>query len=180
MTIPIIRAVQVFSGTVSLVFSIRMFLPEESALYRAIRLEALAEDPGMFGNSHALEAAYPDAFWEERLRSPERASFGLFAGDTLIGLTSIFRDDADATEAYMTQSYIRQEYRGRGLSRLLYTARLDWAAQNGIRVLTIGHRESNTLSCAANQRFGFRFTHREARTWPDGIKEDMLYYRLEL
>ena len=161
-------------------YSIRRFLPEEAASYKSIRLEALATEPGMFGNSHALESGYSDAVWQERLSSAERAVFGLFAGPVLIGLTSIVRDAQNPEEAYMTQSYIRQEHRGLGLSRLLYAARFDWATEKGIRRLTIGHRETNVASQAANQHFGFLPTHRETRTWPDGVTEDMVYYAKEI
>lgn len=109
-----------------------------------------------------------------------RGCFGLFADAELIGLTSIIQTEGKPDEAYLTQSYIREEYRRQGLSALLYHARIDWAKARGLGTLTIGHKESNTASKAANQRFGFRFSHRELRHWPDGAAEDKLYYKLRL
>jgi GNAT superfamily N-acetyltransferase len=161
-------------------FSIHRFVPEEMAAYRAIRLEALEEEPGMFGNSYATEAAYEDQVWRARLENPFVACFGLYRLKHLIGLTSIVSDEDKPEEAYMTQSYIRKPFRGRGLSRMLYDARFEWARERGIKRLIIGHRESNIISKAANQRYGFKYSHRIARLWPDGGKEDMLYYTLEL
>jgi RimJ/RimL family protein N-acetyltransferase len=134
----------------------------------------------MFGNSHATEAAYEDNVWEDRLASSTTACFGLFRHDELIGLTGIVCNPENPAEAYMTQSYIRKEFRGLGLSRLLYEARLAWAGQHGIRRLTVGHRESNLASRAANQHYGFRYSHRLSRLWPDGATEDMIYYSLDL
>ena len=73
------------------------------------------------------------------------------------------------------------EHRGKGLSRLLYEARLSWAAQRPqLKRLRIGHRETNHSSMAANQRYGFKFVWRESLSWPDGSMDDVLYYELTL
>ena len=159
---------------------IRRFLPHEAGAYKAIRLEALALDRGMFGNSYETEAAFDDAHWGDRLRNPDVACFGLFDGEALIGLTSILRDAERRAEAYMTQSYIRKAYRGRGLSAMLYEARIGWAREVGIARLLIGHRERNAASAAAIRRYGFAFSHCVSRQWPDGATEDMIYYTLDL
>jgi GNAT superfamily N-acetyltransferase len=161
-------------------YTIRQFLPEEMKVYRSMRLEALQLEPGLFGNSYALEAGFTDDDWMDRVNNPTRATFGLYCGDELIGITAIVRDKDNPAEAYMTQSYIRKQHRGKGLSHMLYQARLEWARQRGLKQLSIGHRESNQASKAANQHYGFTFSHREAREWPDGSREDMLYYVLEL
>ena len=161
-------------------YTIRRFTRDDCERYKTIRLEALSEEPGFFGNSHATEAAYEESVWKDRLENPLVACFGLYADDILIGLTSILCDKAKPEEAYMTQSYIRKEFRGLGLSRMLYEARLSWAREHGVKRLVVGHRESNVTSKAANQRYGFQYSHRVPRLWPDGITEDMLYYVLEL
>ena len=83
-------------------FSIRRFLPDEAGLYKAIRLEALQQDPGVFGNPYAVEAAYEDAVWEERLNNPKMACFGLYDDATLIGLTSIRCNPEQTGEAYLS------------------------------------------------------------------------------
>jgi hypothetical protein len=46
--------------------------------------------------------------------------------------------------------------------------------------LSVSHRESNIASKAANQHFGFRYSHREACNCLDGTTEDVLYYVLDL
>ncbi len=161
-------------------YSIRQFNREDIPVYKATRLEALQLEPGMFGNSYALEAAFDEEAWDKRVTSSNNACFGLYHADSVIGITGIVIDAERPDEAYMTQSYIRKPYRGSGLSRMLYEARLSWARQRGLNRLIIGHRESNIISKAANQRYGFRYTHSQSRLWPDGYLEDMLYYVLEL
>jgi RimJ/RimL family protein N-acetyltransferase len=162
-------------------YTISQFIPEEVQAYKTMRLEALRLEPGMFGNSHAIEAAFADDQWLARVSNPDGACFGLYCGDELIGITGIVISDKERPEeAYMTQSYIRNAHRGKGLSRMLYEARLAWARKQKLKRLVIGHRIGNTASYAANQHYGFRFTHKESRMWPDGKTEDMMYYELSL
>lgn len=161
-------------------YSIRRFTIAEVDAYKRIRLEALEKEPGMFGNSHAMEAALPQEDWNGRITQQGNARFGLYCNDELVGLTGIIKDAAKPIEAYMTQSYIHQDHRGKGLSAMLYDARIAWAKENGVKVLTIGHRKSNLASKAANQKYGFVYSHSETRNWPDGATEEMLHYVLEI
>lgn len=162
-------------------YSIRQLIAADMETYKAIRLEALQKEPGNFGNSYNTEAAYPEETWVRRLTNPAGACFGLYYENTLIGITAIVvTDNNKPQEAYMTQSYIRKEHRGKGLSQLLYNARIGWANQHNIKRLIIGHRETNIASKRANQHFGFVYSHSEPRTWPDGVIENMFYYCLDL
>lgn len=161
-------------------YSIRQFTIAEVEAYKRIRLEALATEPGMFGNSYAMEAALPQEDWINRISLPGNARFGIYCNDELIGLTGIIINDAKPTEAYMTQSYIHKAHRGKGLSAMLYDARIAWAKEKGVKLLTISHRKTNLASKAANQKYGFVYHHTESRTWPDGLTEDNLHYTLNI
>lgn len=57
---------------------------------------------------------------------------------------------------------------------------MKWANDLQIKKLSISHRESNIISKAANQRLGFKYTHRETINWLDDTSEDALYYVLDL
>ena len=162
-------------------YSLRVIRPDELSEYKKIRLEALQREPSFFGSSHAFELALPEEEWEDRLTNPDRVVFGLYYKDQeLIGITSVLADDEEPEKGYMTQTYIRKEHRGQKLSHLFYDARIAWAKQRGLEYLEIGHRESNLISKAAMLHFGFEYTHRVSRNWPDGTSEDMLYYKLSL
>lgn len=154
--------------------------PADWRLFREIRLEALATNPGMFGNSYALEYAFPDSHWQDRLSSPANAVWGLFLRTEIIGLTGLFGDADHPGEARLTTSFIQPEHRGNGLTGLFYRARIDWARAHGLKRLVITHRRGNEASRKAMLRAGFRHTHAEPRLWPDGLETDNLFYELVL
>ena len=145
-----------------------------------MRLEALQKEANVFGSTYAREVAFDDAQWMDRISNPNSICLGLFHNDELIGITGVVTDTEDKELGHMVQSYIRKEHRGKGLANLFYEARLNWARDRKLKRIQVGHKESNLASKAANQRFGFSYTHREPRTWPDGSTEDILYYELEL
>lgn len=167
--------------TPEIAYTIRRFTPGDAMRYRAIRLEALQQEFRMFSSTHAKESAYPDNHWIGRLSNPGNATWGLYAGDELIGLTGVTALQDQPGTGYMGQSYIRKEHRGKKLSRLLYEARIAWARKHGLKRLTIGHRTINASSKAALQHFDFTYTHSETRLWqPDNLPDDILYYELLL
>ncbi len=164
--------------TMTTIYHIRQFDTNDREIYRSIRLEALLKEPAVYGSNYKREAAFRDEEWEKRLNNPDSASFGLYYGDRLIGTTGIVVSDPG--KGTLIASYICKEHRGKGLSSLLYQARIDWAKAIGLTHLIVSHRKSNHASKAANQRFGFRYTHEEITTWPDGIEEANIFYCLDL
>lgn len=161
-------------------FTIRRLLPSDVNLFRELRLEALRFEPGVYGSNYLKESQYTDDEWLNRLSNHDAAFYAVYHGDEPIGVTGVVVNWHDAEDALFIASYIRKSYRGKGLSRLFYEQRLAWAREMGLKTATVGHRESNLPSKQANQRFGFRFTHREPTNWPDGTSEDILYYKLML
>lgn len=151
--------------------------------FKAIRLEALSKHDNFFGASLESESSKEDRFWKEILLDVDKAAiFGLYDADTVIGLTAVFRDwTGREGVAVLCMSYIREEYRGQGLSEKLYEARIDWAkAQGDIRIVTVGHREGNDASRAANQRFGFQFCHVIDQLYGNGETDTDYIYELKI
>ncbi|SEW53494.1 GNAT family N-acetyltransferase [Chitinophaga arvensicola] len=159
------------------IYHIRRLREEEALLYKSMRLEAIKTEPSMFRCTTPAEADLTDEQWQERIKAP-RAVFGLFANDELVGMTSLLL--LNDHEGYLGQSYIKKEHRGQGLSALLYKIRMALALELRLKRLSVSHRESNTASKAANQRFNFQYSHRETANWIDGTSEDVLYYVLDL
>src|SRR5438309_11991036 len=102
--------------------AIRPFEPAEWERFRDFRLAALKASPGLFASSYEDAVTRPPAEWRQNVRGSEHQVFGLFDGAGLIGITAAFtwREDPSGHTALLAMSFILPEYRGRGLSRLLY------------------------------------------------------------
>jgi RimJ/RimL family protein N-acetyltransferase len=161
-------------------YILRRLLPAQWADYKSIRLEALQTNPEMFGSNYAREAAYIDSDWISFLENESRAIFGLYHDKSLVGLSAVTIDKNDETSAVLYASFIRLAHRGKGLSKLFYEARIEWARQKGCKSIVVSHRSGNLSSKAANQKFGFQYTHTEEVSWPDGQRADEVMYVLKL
>jgi RimJ/RimL family protein N-acetyltransferase len=162
--------------------SIRRLSVDDWQAGRAIRLQALAECPGNYFTSLAEAEARDDDDWRAMLANPRMATFGLFVGNLLAGLTAIYIADEDPSNrtAGFAMSYLRPEWRGRGFARRLHEVRLDWARANNMVRVIVSHRASNAASRAAILRSGFRRIRAEPYLWPDGVTEDDVRYELML
>ncbi|MFD2555535.1 GNAT family N-acetyltransferase [Sphingobacterium tabacisoli] len=161
-------------------YSLKRMLPSDWEDYKAIRLEALYTDPDKFGSNYQKEAAYSDSDWYSLLENKNRAIFGLYCQGILVGLTGVALYNGDYSKALLFSSFMKEEHRGKGLSKLFYEERIAWAKQNGCTAILVSHRAGNEISKAANQRFGFRYTHSELVVWPDGTQDEELMYTLML
>ncbi len=162
-------------------FEIRALEPDEWDALRNIRLHGLKTCPSVFSSNYAREAAYTEADWRDWLSRDGKCMFGLFHEMRLIGITGIFILRDDATTAKLGASFIHEDYRGQGLARMLYAARLNWAKnQPGLKRVIVSHRAGNDISRRANQAWGFVRTKRQPHTWPDGITEDEINYELAI
>jgi RimJ/RimL family protein N-acetyltransferase len=150
---------------------------------RDIRLRALQSDPAVFGSNYAKEAKMTEADWQGWLQSADTAIFMIFDEHKPIAMTGIALDKHDPSRktAKLWGSWIDAAYRKQGLSKLLYAARLEWAiAQPEVEKIIVSHRASNSSSRQANQKHGFAYTHTVPETWPDGTREDEVFYALDV
>lgn len=162
---------------------IRQINEDDWFAFSRIRLRALQTEPNVFGSNYDLESKYTENDWRERLRSKEVAVFLLFDGETPVGMTGavIAKDDPTGKTALFWGSWLAPEYRGRGLSKMMYDARIEWAkAQPAVERIIVSHRASNLASKYANQKHGFKFTHAKEKLWIDGATEDEIFYELEI
>lgn len=161
-------------------YSLQRMLPSQWEEYKLIRLEALKTNPEMFGSNYAKEILYDENDWTSLLENDSRAMFALYDAKLLVGLSGITLKKDDATTAIMFASFIKLPYRRKGLSKLFYKARIDWARQKKCKLIIVSHRVGNTSSKAANEQFGFKYSHTEQVKWPDGVWAEELIYLLEL
>lgn len=163
--------------------SIIQLTDDDWRIYSQVRLKALQTDPKVFGSSYEIESGQTEEAWRTQLQADDGAVFLLFDGELPIGITGVAVDRNDSTKrtAILWGSWLEPEYRGKGLSHLMYQARIDWAKTHpGIERIIVSHRASNVASGRANQKHGFQFTHRTEKTWRDGGVEDEVFYELGL
>lgn len=163
-------------------YNIRQLTPEDWALLKTIRLEALQAHPKLFCPSQD-EFAFGEAQWRDRLSNPAAVNFGVFDGENIIGLCGIIRArlDPQAPLAFMVAAYLKADYRKQGLSKYMYQARLDWArAQKNITEVEVEHRSTNAPARGAHQAFGFAFKEKRLNTWRDGSQLEVEIYSLKL
>lgn len=159
----------------------KRYKKEDWQALKRIRLEALQVEPHFFGGRYQEEAARSDQHWIDMLAKDDYWAFwGLYDGDTCIGLTGAAQLRTDPTCVLLIASYIRTTYRSQGLSALYYQARIEWARSLGYKSIEVHHRRDNHISKAANQKFGFIYTHTDTVLWPDGTYDDRECYRLIL
>jgi RimJ/RimL family protein N-acetyltransferase len=162
---------------------IRLLKPEDWQILRKMRLRALQMNPDVFLGVYAVEFQNPDEKWHEVVDGTGKGVFGLFDGGTLIGITAVFtwREDPSGQTGVMAYSFIEPAYRGRGLSKLLYEARIAWAVRHKpFKKLVIAHREGNEASKRAMLAHGFVFTDTKSIDWPDGTADLEYNYELDL
>jgi RimJ/RimL family protein N-acetyltransferase len=151
--------------------------------FRDIRLLALKTNPGVFLATHEAAVERSPDEWKAMIGDEGRQVFGLFDESRLIGITGVYTasEDPSGSTAVLVMSFILPEYRGRGLSKLFYEARLQWIrARPRFSRVIVSHRKSNEASRRANQRHGFQFIRHAPRTWPDGSTEDEAFYEMKL
>jgi len=164
--------------------TLREVVRSDWSALREIRLRALRTEPGVYFSRYADEAAQPDEHWTALATGDERHQlFGLFDGELLVGISriSVDRHDPTGSSVELGMSYIAPAYRGQGLVRELYAARLAWARTRVrfVRVV-VGHRRSNEPSRRAIASFGFRWLADQPHSWPDGADDDYVAYELPL
>lgn len=162
--------------------TLRRLLPEEWEAVRAFRLGALRAAPGNFFTPHEETASRPTSHWTDMLADPDAALFGLFDSIDMVGMTGVFvdRDDPTNPTAFLGMSFIMPAYRGRGLTRTLFEARIAWARARGLRRAVVYSRASNLPSRRAIERHGFKHVGATDHVWPDGTTDPDLKYELAL
>ncbi|MGI5505690.1 GNAT family N-acetyltransferase [Lentzea sp. CA-135723] len=123
--------------------------PDEWALWRDIRLDALASDPEEFGSTLAREQVYTEDEWRER------AAEGL----KLVALdpapVALVAATAKPEGLYLYSMWVRDSHRGRGVGEALVRTVLTWAAEEGWKVVRLRVWDDNLPARRLYRRLGF-------------------------
>jgi ribosomal protein S18 acetylase RimI-like enzyme len=112
-----------------LCMTIKVLTPQDVEAYRAIRLEALRNEPAAFGSSaedfekESLESI------AKRLQAVEFGNFtlGAFDGEQLVGIATFFVEPRAKTEhkGHIFGMYVTPKARGKGIAKALLTALIE-------------------------------------------------------
>ena len=151
--------------------------------YKAMRLQALQECPGVYLGRYEDAVEYEDVRWQNDIKQDNSIIFGLFDKEAMVGLAAVFtwREDPTGKTAIFAMDYIAPDYRGQGLTKLVYQSRIDWArAQNRFDKMCISHREGNEPSRRAMVAHGFQYIEKEMIDWPDGTQDFEYNYEIDV
>lgn len=126
----------------------------EWALWRQVRLRALAESPEAFGSKLAdwQGAGDTEERWRERFDHVEFNAVALHQAQP-VGAVGGMRHDDGRLE--LVSMWVAPECRGEGIGTVLIDAVLDWATQSSATDLLLAVRRGNLPAIALYERTGF-------------------------
>ncbi|SDM37245.1 Acetyltransferase (GNAT) family protein [Lentzea albidocapillata subsp. violacea] len=128
---------------------IHQVMPDEWELWRDIRLDALASDPGEFGSTLAREQAYSEDDW--RARAAEGLKL-VALGPRPVALVAA---TAKPEGLYLYSMWVRDSHRGQGVGEALVRTVLTWAAEKGWKVVRLRVWDDNLPARRLYKRLGF-------------------------
>ena len=96
----------------------------------------------------------PERWEAEWLNWPE-ATFAALAGDEIVGMAGLARDDDRPERGENALTTVRHDWRGRGLARALKEHVIAWASDHGIREIYTWTQTGNENMRAVNERLGY-------------------------
>jgi ribosomal protein S18 acetylase RimI-like enzyme len=138
-------------------FQIRRLRRDEWRAYRDLRLRALADSPDAFGSTHAVEAAKPDEFWQNRVPIEQLYTQQPLVAEGPAGLLGLVWGwiDPDSSEAQVYQMWVAPEGRNQGIGAALIDGVIAWAKANNVRVVTLRVTCGDTPARRLYVRAGF-------------------------
>jgi GNAT superfamily N-acetyltransferase len=139
---------------------IRRLEADEWPLYRELRLRALADSPGAFGSTLAMEQNRPDREWSERLARGAASDLDLplvaMASERAAGLAWAKVDASDPSIVNLYQMWVAPEARGQGLGRGLLREAIAWARNRKAKVVQLAVTTGDSPAMRLYTREGFR------------------------
>ena len=133
---------------------VRRLGPQDAALYRDIRLDALQANPEAYGSTYEAECVRTLSDFAERLSTS--AVIGAFRGPKLVGIAGLLiRDGAkEAHKGLLWGMYVQAGARGEGIGRRIAEAIIDFA-RGRVEIIQLSVVSSNTTARRLYSSLGF-------------------------
>ncbi len=139
---------------------VRPLIPADAAAFKALRLRGLLECPSAFASSFEEEEGDTLHAIAQRLApQPNRAVFGAFDADQLVGLLGLARENMRklAHKGFVWGVYVAPEARGQGVGGELVGRALNYAKLTlDLRQVNLGVNVNNAAAIALYERHGFK------------------------
>lgn len=131
---------------------IRLLTADEWAVFRQVRLRALADTPQYFGTTLAEAQARTKADWRAALE--DRAQFVASAEGATLGTVAGI-PDPERGGVHLISMWVAPEARGTGVADLLVRAVSDWSVAGGHNVVWLEFADGNVVAERLYLRNGF-------------------------
>ena len=118
-------------------------------LYHGLALQAFEDMPTPRKVEITLEQ------WESEWLNWPEATFVALAGDGIVGMAGLLRDDDRPDRAENALTTVRRHWRGRGLARLLKETTIAWASDRGLHEIYTWTPTGNENMRAGNEKLGY-------------------------
>jgi len=142
--------------------TIRIATPEDAALLRELRLEALSMHPEAFAADVAITAAEGADVWAERIADYAKnestaISIAVYVGQ-LIGMAGIGRGHWPKTRhsSILWGVYVSPDWRGLHIAEAIINECITWAREQGVVVVKLGVITTNASAIRCYTRSGFK------------------------
>ena len=156
-----------------IMLELRTLGPDDWALWRELRLGALAEAPDAFGSTLAEWQGSGDREerWRSRLSIPGARDFVVLLDGLAVGMVSgVPGEDSDSVE--LISMWVSPAARGRGVGDYLIQAVERWGAERGAKTLRLSVMPDNRKAIALYERNGFADTGELGGVRPDGVSRE--------
>lgn len=156
---------------------VRRVAPGEWALWRDVRLEALAVSPEAFKARLADWADGGERRWRERLAMPGAYNVVAERDGRAVGVARGVPEDRDA---WLHSVWVSPDARGLGVGGRLVGAIEEWARGRGVRTLWLAVLPGNEAAIGLYRRLGFVRTDEVGELMPDGVTRELVMAKTKI
>ena len=134
---------------------LRVISGQDWAVFRALRLQALADSPTSFGATRAEAESHPEMVWRDRAGGPGPVVMA-FHDDVPVAMGGLYAPE-ESREAFIWGMWVAPDWRGHGLGARILGELLDWG-QRLNRIVALHVTEGNDGARRLYESHGFTST----------------------
>ena len=150
--------------------------PDRWPEYKAMRLQALKEEPQAFAVPYKEELDAPDQKWIDRLKpsnDPADIRLVVESQNQMIGMVSSFRHKEKVDTAVIVNVYISNKYRGKGLGKKMIQELVGRLREvENVKKIELSVNVKQSAAIHTYESLGFQITGTENVVMGDGKSYD--------